>query len=337
MVATRSIWARLIAGGLVLCLATGALYAAGEGYKRRDWRDRFLEMKGRLARAEETLLEESAGQSLIEFRLTNDRGLRVRGNVRVATDQAGPQPVLLILGGLRTGRETLAYLGPSDGVVLVALDYPYDGKKERLSPWEFLRGLPAMRHAVLNTVPAAMLAVDYLLGRDDVDPRRIVLVGGSLGALFSPAVADDERVSAVALLFGGADLQTIARANLKAPVYLDRLAAWILSVLVSPVEPSKYIGRISPRPLLMLSATGDRQIPERCARLLHERAGTSKTVRWIAAGHVHVRDEEFGRLVARELASWLADNDLAPRQALDSVLHAPAVRPQAAPPTDGPH
>lgn len=322
----------MIVGGLVLCAVAAAVYTAGEGYKRRDWRGRFLEMKGRLAGVEESLLEETAGQSLIEFRLTNDRGLRVRGNARVPSGSAGPYPVLLILGGLRTGRETLAYVGPSDDVFLAALDYPYEGKKERLSPWEFLRGLPAMRRAVVDTAPAAMLAVDYLVGRNDVDADRIVLVGGSLGALFSPAVAVDERISAVGVLFGGADLQAIARANLKAPAFLDRPAAWILSVLVSPVEPSKYIGGVSPRPLLMLNAAADAQIPERSARLLHERAGPPKTIRWIAAGHVHVRDEEFGRLVARELASWLADNDLAPRQALDSVLGAPAVDGGDAPP-----
>ena len=94
---------------------------------------------------------------------------------------------MVILGGVRTGRRTIDYLRGTRGVVLLALDYPYEGKKEKLSVREFLGSIDRIRRAVIRTVPAAMLAVDYLLTRDDVDGRRITVVGGSVGAFVTLA------------------------------------------------------------------------------------------------------------------------------------------------------
>jgi len=71
------------------------------------------------------------------------------------------------------------------------------------------------------------------------------------------------------------------------------------------VEPMKYIGRISPRPLFILNGTGDSRIPTECARILHERAGEPKTVKWVDAGHLNVRSREFKTMVGRQLLKWL--------------------------------
>lgn len=315
---SRGRWIARSLAGVAAATVAGALclYLVGERSRTRDWRDQFVTGRGELVLATEHILVEDEGHSLLHFRLADDGRLHIQGNLRVPSSDGGPYPVLLILGGLRTGRETLAYLGPSEGVILAAIDYPYEGPRHRLSKWEIVPNLPAMRRALLDTPPAAMLVVDYLLRRPDVDPERIVLVGGSLGALFAPAVALDERISAVALVLGGADLQGLARANLKAPAHLRPLALWLVSVLAGPVEPARHVGRIAPRPLLMINATEDAAIPTRKARLLHEAAGEPKSVRWISAGHVNVRDLEFGRLVVRELVDWLVAHDLAPPQAL---------------------
>jgi hypothetical protein len=71
------------------------------------------------------------------------------------------------------------------------------------------------------------------------------------------------------------------------------------------VEPLVYVADVSPRPLFMLSATGDPRMPPECSRLLHDAARDPKRVRWINAGHVSVRDREFHELVGRELLDWL--------------------------------
>jgi hypothetical protein len=62
--------------------------------------------------------------------------------------------------------------------------------------------------------------------------------------------------------------------------------------------------------VFLLNGTGDPRMPEKNSRLLQEAAGEPKTVRWIDAGHVNIRDERFHRLVARELVEWLVSHDL---------------------------
>ncbi|MCK5407820.1 MAG: prolyl oligopeptidase family serine peptidase, partial [Candidatus Krumholzibacteria bacterium] len=187
--------------------------------------------------------------------------------------------------------------------------------KSGLSPGEFIRAIRPIRRAVIDTPPAAMLGVDYLLGREDVDPERIILVGGSVGAVFVPAVAaTDTRIAAAVMLFGAADIQTLLSANINATRWIAGPASWLGAVLTSPVEPAKYVADITPRPVFMLNGTGDPRMPEYCSRLLHETAKEPKSIRWIDAGHVNIRSKEFHSLVSRELAAWLIGQDLISRE-----------------------
>jgi predicted esterase len=247
----------------------------------------------------------------LQIDLLDDKGLEVVGYLKVPSS-GGPFPVILALGGIRTGKDVVNYLEETPGVAVFALDYPYKGKKSKLGVWEFISKVPEIRRALLNTVPASVLAVDYLLGRDDVDPERIVFVGGSVGAMYGPVVgAADSRLAGVALLFGAGDLQKVFRANIGGPRPLAAAGAWVVSLLISPLEPLKYVGRISPRPMFMLSGTGDDRMPIDTSRLLHEAAGEPKTIRWIDTGHVDIRDTEFHAMVKGELVAWLMANDLA--------------------------
>jgi hypothetical protein len=70
----------------------------------------------------------------------------------------------------------------------------------------------------------------------------------------------------------------------------------------------------------MINATEDPAIPATNARLLHQTAADPKTVRWIEAGHVTIRDRKFGRLVIRELVAWLTEHDLTPPGAFDFAM-----------------
>jgi fermentation-respiration switch protein FrsA (DUF1100 family) len=240
--------------------------------------------------------------------LQNDRGLKVDAFVKIPRASATPRAAIVTLGGLRGGVRALEYLEDTGDFIVLAMDYPFEGRRSDLSAWELLRQVPAMRRAALDTPSATMLGVDYLYQRPDVDRDRIVLIGGSLGALFAPAVAAaDDRITALALLFGAGDLFTLVDANLPLPALVRRPAAWGLSAVVSPLEPLKYIGRVAPRPVFMLNSTGDRRMPDRCSRLLQTAAEEPKTVRWIDTGHVHVRDKNFRRDVLMAVQAWLAD------------------------------
>jgi fermentation-respiration switch protein FrsA (DUF1100 family) len=203
---------------------------------------------------------------------------------------------------------------------MLALDYPYEGKTSKLGVWEFIRSVPRIRRAVIDTAPAAMTAVDYLLERDDVDPGRIIVIGGSLGAFFIPAhAAIDDRPAAAVMIYGAGDIQSLLASSNEIPRLFAKPAGWLGAVLLSPVEPMKYVGLISPRPLLMISGTQDPRIPERCSRLLHEAANEPKTVKWIDAGHVSVQEDEFHRLISDAMISWLVEQQLVPQECFVTI------------------
>jgi len=304
--------------GLVLlaaCIGIGSWI-----YRQRDYTTHFQLHKGKLVSFETAPLRRQAGSEDFTVRMSNDLGLEVEGFLRVPASGGGPFPALLLLGGLATGKHVLDYVGEVENTILLALDYPYEGKKSGMSTGEFLSKLPEMRRSVMNTVPAVLLAVDYLCSRKDVDTDRITLIGGSIGALFAPAAAaSDERITAAAVLFGAGDLSSLIAANIDMPTPLPGIAAWAGGTLVSPLEPLKYIGRIAPRPLFLLNGTDDPRMPERCSRLLHERAGEPKTIRWIPAGHIHLRSNEFQSKVRVLLEEWLFENRLIPVDTTGSV------------------
>jgi dienelactone hydrolase len=266
-------------------------------------------MRGALTLVDTTSSERRDGYQFHTLSLGNDRGVVTTAGLKTPAVSGRRHPALVILGGLRTGSRTIEYLGDTGAMVLLALDYPYEGKRERLSAREFVAALPRMRRAVIETVPAVSMGVDYLLSRDDVDPDRIALVGGSLGAVFVPAAAaSDHRIAAAAILFGAGDIEHLLRANIDLPGWLAAPAAWAGAVLTSPVEPLKYVADISPRPLLMLNGIGDPRVPSECTQRLHATAREPKTTRWIEAGHVSVRDREFHERVRAVLVDWLTEH-----------------------------
>jgi dienelactone hydrolase len=296
----------VLAGCLVV--AGAILYSLGEAAKARDWLPRYTAREAVLASVSESVLEAGPAHTLVYVALADGKGVEVEGHLRVPGGGTAPRPALLILGGVRTGRRTIEFLGDTGDWLVLALDYPYRGKRSGLSRREFMAALPAMRRAMLDTVPAGRLALDYLWQRGDVDRERVVLAGGSLGALFAPALAAaDERVSAAAVLFGAGDLGSLIEANLELAWPVKPVAVWVGSVIVSPVEPLKYIGRISPRPVFLLNGTDDPTMPERCSRALHDRALEPKTVGWLPVGHVDIRSTQFHRQVVSEFAAWLRE------------------------------
>ncbi|MEW6719865.1 MAG: hypothetical protein AB1346_05405 [Thermodesulfobacteriota bacterium] len=299
---------RLAFGLAVIAVSTVAVCTGVSRYRAGDYLPYFREHKGLLVSSVESPPQPRGDGTLRRVTLKNDLGLVVDAFLKIPRATAAPRAAIVTLGGLRHGVRALEYVEDTGEFIVLAMDYPFEGKRSRLSTWELLRQVPAMRRAALDTPSAILLGVDYLYRRPEVDRDRIVLVGGSLGALFAPAAAAaDDRITALALLFGAGDLFALVDANLPLPAFVRRPAAWGLSAAASPLEPLKYIGRVAPRPVFMLNATGDPRMPERCSRLLHTTAGEPKTVRWIGAGHVYVRDKNFQKDVLAEVRAWLAD------------------------------
>ena len=296
-----------IAIPLAVVLVLISLYAASEIYRTHDFLDYLVDQKGTLVATAEGRVDDD--RRILQVDMRDSNGLEVTGYLKTPSAGDDPFAVILALGGIRTGKEVVNYLDETPGVAIFALDYPYEGKKSSLGAWEFITSVPKIRRALFDTVPACMLAVDYLLGREDLDPERIIFIGGSVGAMYGPVVgAAEPRLAGVGLLFGAGDLETVFRVNIHAPAPLPAAGAWIVSLLLSPLEPLKYVGRVSPRPLFMLNGRGDDRMPISSSELLHQAAGDPKTIRWIDTGHVHIRSTEFHETIRSEIVDWLVEN-----------------------------
>jgi dienelactone hydrolase len=281
---------------------------------------RFFEAR-RSARFEVTFGEtERQGEALVQpLRVSGFR--RPSGNEsEVAFDgywsrpagRAEPGLAVVILGGIRTGREVMRLISARPETarlgVFLTLDYPYNGPRS-FRGLEMLPWISRVREALFDGVEAVRLAVDFLLTRPEVDPARIVLLGGSLGAFYVvDAGALDHRPAAVVAAMGGGRLTSLFEVNLRRGGYVGtRLlsvpVAALLGLLLRPLEPTRLAHLISPVPYVQISATGDERIPESSARALFEAAREPKRLVWMESAHVLPgREEIIEEMIGRALA-----------------------------------
>ncbi len=215
---------------------------------------------------------------------------------------------VVLSGGVETGRRAALLVAPEfDGLVL-SCDYPWRDPS-RLSVPRFLLTLPAIRREILATPVALRVAADYLLSRPEVDTARLAAVGASLGVPpVSAGAAMDRRAAAVALVMGGADLGAILEANLGGEVRwraLRRPVAALLAWLLRPLEPARTVGRVAPRPVLIIGAAADERIPRRSTELLFRAAGEPKELQWVGGRHMLPRDTALLRSSTDSTLAWV--------------------------------
>ncbi len=280
---------------------------------------RFFEAR-RSARFEVTFGEaEARGEALVQplrvsgFRRSSGETPEVAFDGYWSRPTGSEQPGLavVVLGGIRTGREVMRLISARPGTarlgVFLTLDYPYNGPRS-FRGLEMLPWIPRVREALFDGVEAVRLAVDFLLTRPEVDPERIVLLGGSLGAFYMvDAGALDHRPAAVIAVMGGGRLTSLFEVNLRSGGYvgtplLSVPVAALLGLLVRPLEPTRLAPLISPVPYVQISATGDERIPESNARALFEAAREPKRLVWMESAHVLPgREEVIEEMIARAL------------------------------------
>ncbi len=98
----------------------------------------------------------------------------------------------------------------------------------------------------------------------------------------------------VVLLYGGADLPSLARYRLRdRPAWEREFAAWGLALGFGDLEPGRWIARVAPRPVLFINGVRDELVGEANARLLQEKAGAPKTVVWLDTEHMQPDAEDL--------------------------------------------
>jgi dienelactone hydrolase len=137
----------------------------------------------------------------------------------------------------------------------------------------------------IQTVKDVSRSVDFLIAERGVDPTRIAVVGLSNGgAQAAMAAAVDQRLAAAAMLIGG-------------HYGSQHLAAACVA---------NYIGRIGPRPLLMINGEQDGVFPkESSVAPLQRLASSPHQFRWHGGGHTV--EEEDRTVLLQWLREVLAD------------------------------
>lgn len=305
-----------LTGWLLGALAGAAALLAGwlyvDAHRERDaW---FSARQGELADARVVSSVTRNGELDEEIRLTSSSGLQVRLRLRrpaPAGEPAEALPVLLLLGGQRTGADAVELFGNVDGRAVAALDYPYDGPERIRGVAQTLSALPAIRRLFLDATPAIGLATEWLSRQPWVEPDRLALAGVSLGVPFATtAAARDERLRALLLVHGAADNGAWVRRALE----LRELPSLLLApatalgnwLVYGPVhDTAEHVAELSPRPVIVIGARDDERVPAGQTEALYEAAGEPKRLRWTDGRHVQPGRQDIVRELLR-----IAENEL---------------------------
>ena len=256
------------------------------------------------------------GTTLERVHLTSSAGRRLECHLRrpLGSGRTASVPAVLLFGGIGTGGRAAMLVDPSLPVVVLACDYPW-ADPSRSPWWRILWRAPAIRADVLATPRALSLASSFVLGLPGVDRERFVGIGASLGVPFVSAwAAEDQRVRAVALVYGGGDLGVLFEANLQRRVgarWLRQVAATLGAALLRALDPARTAPRIAPRPLLLIGSEEDERVPRASVETLTRAARAPVTIVRLEGRHMMPRDTTLLRAIGDSVVGWL-DRVLAP-------------------------
>jgi hypothetical protein len=232
-----------------------------------------------------------------------DNGFSVQAGLLTPRDSSKRYPAIILLGGKATGKYAIDYALNIGSAVILALDYPYE-PRESYTFWTILWDVPRARKALLDMVPSAILAADYLFSRNDVDTTRLVILGYSFGAPFVPViVTHDRRAAGAVMVYGGGELSSMIHHNVARyeSMWLSEFVGRLGGMLLRPMEPMEYADKISPTPLVMINGENDEQIPRYNTELFFNAAREPKKIIWLKSHHVRPDNEDLTRRIIATL------------------------------------
>ncbi len=305
--------AKLVLIGVAISIgaAVAAFLIWAAWYGSADYTARLLAERSAIVKIEERTVSDSGGRRVVAFKLLDRSGRVTTGELRLPAGARGPMPALLILAGHDTGSKAAGLIHVQEPAVICAMDYP-SYPRWKVGVLRAPRVLSQLDSRAMSSVGMSFAVLDYLCSRPEVDTSRVVVLGASFGVPFAViAAALDSRPKGLVLLYGAGDLERIIDWNLRGDIrsgILRWLASRILGALTSPFEPSAYIGRVSPRPLLMVNGRNDEKMPPPCVELLYRRAGEPKEIVWIGSSHVEPSETGLIDSLTAIVSGWLKKN-----------------------------
>lgn len=239
------------------------------------------------------------------FRLDYDsiHDQRISAIVAVPKRFAAPYPAIILVHGSGGDKDTsyiqwASEMLTSQGYLTLSIDTQYHGDRARpgKSGEIHLPDSYTMRDAWVQSVVDLRRAVDYLMTRPDVEKTKLGYLGFSQGAMLGSVLGGVEgRIGCFCLAVPGGGLVNIVKhldkyPFLKArwPVKLTPETLLTIEDIANVTDPIHYIGRIAPRPLLIIVAKHDEIIPPEASAALIEAAHAreaDQVKRW-ESGHV---------------------------------------------------
>ncbi len=256
----------------------------------------------------------------LSIRLASGRELAAQ--IRVPGNAQGQVPAIMLFGGFR-GASTVLDAMPADlALIAASFDYPFDPPREFDFP-QGLAQLPAMDRGIDETFEGIRLLTAALRARPDVDPRRITIVGASLGAPFAVVAAAELGLPGLVVVHGFGDLPgVIAQQFIHA--LEPRYGSWVrgpsralAGLLVWAYElpaPEEHAQRLQAQQrALMIVAADDELIPFRASEALWSGLQASAaTVERIDETGAHLRGSDDPRIagIVLQATDWMGRSGL---------------------------
>jgi dienelactone hydrolase len=216
-------------------------------------------------------------------------GVRVPAVLYRTAGGGGRQPAVVLLhGGGAQGKDGAAVVRTAElfaraGWTTAAIDMQYFGERatdllkafSEEEKHERLYNQPSVYLSwVTQTVKDARRTFDLLVQERGADPKRVLLFGISRGGIVGSIVAAAEPRFAGTVLYYAGHFDAKEREHLPAAC------------------PANYIGRISPRPLLMVNGIQDSDmIKDRAVDPWFRLAREPKQIIWTDGGHMFTTEE----------------------------------------------
>lgn len=307
----RSKWLLGLAGTALVAVVGSLAWLIPSGLWLGDYASYVEQRRGSIRMDTLTSETDSEGVEWVEY-LTDDQ-LPVKLGIRVATEANRDHRVMILLGGLTRGRNAMELIPPHPNLSVVTVDYPGFGGIS-LRGTEYLTRMKDLISSLHDMAPTLSSALDYIETREELNNAPTELVGVSLGAiLVCIAGGLDARFDRVWSVHGGGNVPDLLRAagHRVRPGWVREGLVQGVSLTLRDLSPEDYVGRIAPRPFVMISASADDHIPRSCVELLYAKAKEPKELIWMETQHVSSRRPDvIASLVDEVLSRMLMGPEL---------------------------
>jgi dienelactone hydrolase len=219
-------------------------------------------------------------------------GKRVSATLTLPASEKPVPCVILVhgLGGSRTDMALLSLPLVGKGWATLTIDLP--GHGERVRPGD--KPLPDLSLSELHQLSARAVidlrrATDVLSSRKEIDPKRLGLVGVSLGAILgADFVTVEPRVKSAALWSGGAGWAELLTKSEHpfAKKWRTRESKEKIQAAMNDLEPLALLPKATGKKWLFLWGDTDTIVPTACCQALFDAAPSPKEKLVFPGGHV---------------------------------------------------